>query len=294
MQCEWYLNVELCITCVFLVQNAHVSGVLLGVCLYLLHQACKLCYRRNLRNVNWTSKTNNLMSYPMRRSYNSCCCLMQIYRITCPHYQIKMITSTNIMQVNRVHHHDSLTQSWDRQQFWATWFKLKDEVHCSIMRWSKKQHCSATLKSWCYYSWSKGTPHQSVIFAIKLLVLLLTSCAAYVLFYTSRWTALQDEAASLKSTIDTNSARKVLCSPLFVPRQELVMSVVREWRNQTGGQQKLEWCTRTLQEDIDDMLETVEQGDSNGLPAHIKGQQEDRIECTSSSRMHAWLHQTYC
>jgi hypothetical protein len=56
-----------------------------------------LFYRRNLRDVYWTSMTNNLMSYPMHHSYNSCCCLMQIYRITCPHYQMKMITSTNIM-----------------------------------------------------------------------------------------------------------------------------------------------------------------------------------------------------
>ena len=114
---------------------------------------------------------------------------------------MKMITSTNIMQVNRVHHHHSLKQSWDRGQFWATWFKLKDERHCWIMCQSKKRHCSA---NWCFHSWSKGRPLTSVLCAICLLVLLLTSCAAYVSFDFSRWTALQDQEAPLKSTIDIN------------------------------------------------------------------------------------------
>ena len=40
------------------------------------------------------------------------------------------------------------------------------------------------------------------------------------------------------------------------------------------------------QEDNGDMLETREQGDSDGLVAHEGSQQEDRIEGTSSSRMH--------
>ena len=125
------------------------------------------------------------MLYLMRHFYNSRCSLMQIYRITCPHYQMKMITSTNIMQVNGA------------GQFWATWFKLKDEVHRSVMRQSKKRHRSANLKSWCFYSWSKGTPLISVLFAICLLVLLLRSCAAYVSFYT-RWTALQDQSNTIE------------------------------------------------------------------------------------------------
>ena len=45
MQSEWYFNVELCITwCIpsILAQDAHVSSVLEGICLYLFHQACKL------------------------------------------------------------------------------------------------------------------------------------------------------------------------------------------------------------------------------------------------------------
>ena len=100
------------------------------------------------------------------------------------------------------------------------------------MRQSKKWYRLANLKSWCFYSWSKGTPLTSVLFAINLLVLLLTSCAAHSLFYT-RWTALQDQAASLKSTIDINSARKVLSSPIFEPRQELVMSVVTRMKEST-------------------------------------------------------------
>ena len=133
----------------------------------------------------------------MRHSYNSRSSLMQIYRITCPHYQMKMITSTNIMQVNDVHHHHSLKQSCDGGQFWATWFKLKDEVHRSVMRQSKKWHRSANLKSWFLYSWCKGTPLTSVLSAICLLVLFLRSCAAYVLFYT-RWTALQDQSNTIE------------------------------------------------------------------------------------------------
>jgi hypothetical protein len=69
-----------------------------------LIRLANLLYRRNLRDENWTSKTNNLMSY------YSCCCFMKLDRTTCPHYQMNMITSTNIIQMNRVHNHHSLKQ----------------------------------------------------------------------------------------------------------------------------------------------------------------------------------------
>jgi hypothetical protein len=149
----------------------------------------------------------------MRHSYNSRCSLIQIYRITCPHYQMKMITSTNIMQMNNVHHHHLLKQSWDGGQFWATWFKLKDEVHRS-----------ANLKSWCFYSWCKGMPLTSVHFASCLLVLFLRSCVAYVSFYT-RWTALQDQS-------DTIELRKRYKQP----------ALERCWVHHYLNQGKSLWC----------------------------------------------------
>jgi hypothetical protein len=81
-------------------------------------------------------------------------------------------------------------------------------------------------------SWSKGTPLTSVLFAICRAPL-LTSCAVYVSSYTRL--TLQDQATPLKSpTIDLKSARKVLSSPSFEPRQELVMSVVNRMKDESN------------------------------------------------------------
>ena len=117
-----------------------------------------LFYRRNLRHEYWTSKTNNLMSY------DSGCCLMQIDCTTCPHYQMKMLRSTNIMQMNCVHHHHSLKQSWDRGHFsnliqTVRWRALLDYVQpeLTITLFGKFEKLVFLLMS-------NGTPLTSVLF----------------------------------------------------------------------------------------------------------------------------------
>jgi hypothetical protein len=57
VQCQWNLIVESCITwCIpsIYAQDGHVRGVILGVRIYLHANSF---YRRNLRDVYWTSKT---------------------------------------------------------------------------------------------------------------------------------------------------------------------------------------------------------------------------------------------